>query len=78
MTNQLSLDAKFDREKSGRLVLENVRVSFTTRAGPRIAVDQFSLDVSLGEFVWVLGPSGCGKSTVLNVVAGFVKPRRDA
>jgi len=35
------------------------------------ALDDFSLDVTDGEFVCLLGPSGCGKTTVLRIVAGL-------
>ncbi|MQY14752.1 Vitamin B12 import ATP-binding protein BtuD [Streptomyces sp. RB5] len=35
------------------------------------AVQDFSLDVTPGEFVVLLGPSGCGKSTVLRMIAGL-------
>ena len=69
-----SLAPQAAQDKPGHLVVEKVRVSFAARAGARVAVDQFSLDIPPGQFVCVLGPSGCGKSTVLNVVAGFVKP----
>ncbi len=39
--------------------------------GSTIALADFSLDVSPGEFVTLLGPSGSGKTTALNVLAGF-------
>ena len=35
------------------------------------AVQDFSLDVTEGEFVVLVGPSGCGKSTVLRMIAGL-------
>ncbi len=38
------------------------------------AVDNFSLDITKGEFVTLLGPSGCGKTTTLRMIAGFDKP----
>ena len=35
------------------------------------AVDDFSIDVSDGEFLVLVGPSGCGKTTALRMVAGL-------
>jgi ABC-type Fe3+/spermidine/putrescine transport system ATPase subunit len=40
------------------------------------AVNDFSLDVGVGEFVSLLGPSGCGKTTLLRMVGGFEYPDR--
>ncbi len=39
-----------------------------------VAVSDFDLDISKGEFVTLLGPSGCGKSTTLRMIAGFDIP----
>lgn len=39
-----------------------------------IAVDDFNLNISKGEFVTFLGPSGCGKTTTLRMIAGFETP----
>lgn len=39
-----------------------------------LAVDDFSLQISSGEFLTLLGPSGSGKTTVLMMIAGFVTP----
>jgi multiple sugar transport system ATP-binding protein len=36
-----------------------------------LAVDDFNLKISDGEFIILVGPSGCGKSTTLNMVAGL-------
>ncbi|MEY4337703.1 MAG: hypothetical protein RL680_598, partial [Actinomycetota bacterium] len=41
------------------------------RFGNVIALDNFNLEVGVGELVALLGPSGCGKTTALRVVAGL-------
>jgi multiple sugar transport system ATP-binding protein len=40
-------------------------------AGGVKAVDEFSLDITDGEFMVLVGPSGCGKSTALRMIAGL-------
>ena len=54
----------------GSLSLEGVRKEFDGV----VAVEDFNLDVSPGEFVSFLGPSGCGKTTTLRMVAGLEQP----
>lgn len=41
----------------------------------RDILDNFSLDISKGEFVAVTGRSGCGKSTLAKLILGFYKPK---
>jgi len=46
----------------------------TKRYGARIAVDDVSLNVSVGECLGLLGPNGAGKSTLLAAASGIVRP----
>ena len=42
--------------------------------GKVAALDDVSLDVREGEFLFLLGPSGCGKTTLLRIIAGLEEP----
>jgi ABC-type sugar transport system ATPase subunit len=52
------------------LDVRNVSVRF----GSTVALDNFSLQLGIGESVIVRGPSGCGKTTLLRVIAGLTAP----
>jgi putative spermidine/putrescine transport system ATP-binding protein len=52
---------------SKSLSLRNI----SKRFGNVNALDNFNLEVGVGELVALLGPSGCGKTTALRVVAGL-------
>ncbi len=43
----------------------------TKKYGHLTALEDFSLEISSGEFMVLLGPSGCGKTTVLRCIAGL-------
>jgi spermidine/putrescine ABC transporter ATP-binding subunit len=61
-----------DAEMKQTPIVELINV--TKRFGNVVAVNNFSLAVTAGEFMTLLGPSGCGKTTVLRLIAGFLKP----
>jgi len=48
--------------------------NLTKRYGPLVAVDDLSLEVSVGEVLGFLEPNGAGKSTTMKMVTGFLSP----
>jgi len=44
----------------------------TSRQGPKLALDNISLEIPRGSFFGLLGPNGAGKSTLINILAGLV------
>ena len=60
------------------LEIENLSISFFTRAGEIPAVMDFSATVMPGEALGLVGESGCGKSTVaLGVMRDLGQQRPD-
>jgi putative ABC transport system ATP-binding protein len=39
-----------------------------------VAVDDVSLDIRLGQMLYIVGPSGSGKTTLLSMVSGILRP----
>lgn len=57
--------------RSGGLSIRNVGKVYDPEGIHVVALQEFSFDISPGEFCVVVGPSGCGKTTLLNIIAGF-------
>lgn len=56
------------------LEIKNLVKQFPKEEGNLVAIENFDLDVTEGEFVCILGPSGCGKTTLLRMISGLDKP----
>jgi putative ABC transport system ATP-binding protein len=56
------------------LSLRDISKRFDGPGGPRLALDDVSLEVGRGQMVGVFGPSGSGKTTLLQIAAGLQAP----
>ncbi|KAI1773033.1 putative ABC multidrug transporter [Hypoxylon cercidicola] len=60
-------------KRESHIQFEGVSFAYPSRAS-RLALDNFSLDVGVGQYIALVGPSGCGKSTVLSLLERFYNP----
>lgn len=51
---------------------EDLRISYTTRAGELAAVEGFNMQLRQGETLGLVGESGCGKSTVAMAIMRYL------
>jgi lipopolysaccharide export system ATP-binding protein len=58
------------RVNKGTLTVENLIKVF----GKKVAVDDVSFAMDVGEVVGLLGPNGAGKTTIFYMVVGFITP----
>jgi ABC-type Fe3+/spermidine/putrescine transport system ATPase subunit len=54
--------------------IELKSITKTFDEGKVLAVDNISLEIKEGDYVFLLGPSGCGKTTTLRMIAGLEEP----
>jgi ABC-type nitrate/sulfonate/bicarbonate transport system ATPase subunit len=59
-----------DKNRAGRLILENVTHSY----GSVAVIENLNIEVDSGEVVVIVGPSGCGKTTILNLLSAYIQP----
>jgi ABC-type nitrate/sulfonate/bicarbonate transport system ATPase subunit len=59
---------------TAKLYVDDVSMTFATRAGTFEALAPITLSIPTGRFVSLIGPSGCGKSTIFNIIAGLLEP----
>ena len=55
-------------------MIEMKRVSMVYRRGGTGAIDDISLTINDGEFVFLVGPSGSGKTTIIKMLTGEIVP----
>ena len=53
-----------------RLIIEGLKKVF----GRKVAVNNVSFSMELGEVVGLLGPNGAGKTTIFYTIVGFIRP----
>ena len=56
------------------LEIDNLRIAFSTRHGPLVAVDDISLAIGPGEVLGMVGESGAGKSLTGMAIIGLLDP----
>lgn len=55
------------------LKIDSLRKTYHTKETETLAVENFSFELTPGEFIAIVGPSGCGKSTILSILADLDK-----
>lgn len=57
--------------KNNLLRIYDLKKTYYTLKKETVAVEDFSMELSEGEFIAIVGPSGCGKSTILSILCGL-------
>ncbi|MBD3255765.1 MAG: ATP-binding cassette domain-containing protein [Candidatus Lokiarchaeota archaeon] len=56
--------------------IELINITKMFDEGKVLAVDNISLKIEDGDYIFLIGPSGCGKTTTLRMIAGLEKPTK--
>jgi spermidine/putrescine transport system ATP-binding protein len=56
--------------------IELINVTKTFNEGKVLAVDNISVKIEDGDYVFLIGPTGCGKTTTLRIIAGLEEPTK--
>ena len=56
--------------------VQNLSLTYHSKQGETLALNNLNFDVHQGEFVSIVGPSGCGKTTILSILAGLLQPSK--
>ncbi|MFW9989073.1 MAG: ABC transporter ATP-binding protein [Candidatus Odinarchaeota archaeon] len=56
--------------------IELINITKTFNEGKVLAVDNISVRIEHGEYVFLIGPTGCGKTTTLRMIAGLEEPTK--
>ena len=58
------------------LELKNISLTYYSKNGETLALDNVNFTVSPGEFISIVGPSGCGKTTILSIISKLIQPTK--
>jgi len=70
MSNIKKFRIKSYKKKISALKIENLSLKY----GKKNILDDFNLDVNIGQIVGLLGPNGAGKTSIFNLITGLIKP----
>ena len=58
------------------LELKNIELTYYSKNGETLALNNINFTVNSGEFISIVGPSGCGKTTILSLISGLLQPTK--
>ena len=60
------------------IAFENVSMSYPTKAGPKVVIDNLSIVFDTRKSIGILGLNGAGKSTLIRLIGGVELPNSRA